>query len=315
MSNQGKRMVKENLIAQIGQGTEYTAGTGIDITEDVISVDTTAIQEKLTAGDNITIADGVISATDTTYTAGTGIDITSNTISVDSTIVTDDELNAILTNYAGKDEVEVYVEYTKSPADVLAEMQAEDPDATLAQATVKWCKEMPVLVGRGASTFSTLEAAGYTNLVNIIKGNRFRIKGYYALPVEAGSSGYAFQNQLRYFTTDAANVTNPGSGVEVLRNALQSYLLYNFRLTGTTTLTETDPYNNSITIYGGSNNQATNAEISIKSSDAPNVRQISEIIVSNPVINTNYSSQLQAPTADGTYTLKVTVSSGVVTFS
>ena len=42
MSNQGKRMVKENLIAQIGQGgggTEYTAGTGIDITEDVISVE------------------------------------------------------------------------------------------------------------------------------------------------------------------------------------------------------------------------------------------------------------------------------------
>lgn len=44
MSNQGKRMVKENLIAQIGQGgggTEYTAGSGIDITEDVISVDNT----------------------------------------------------------------------------------------------------------------------------------------------------------------------------------------------------------------------------------------------------------------------------------
>ena len=49
MANQGKRMVKENLIAQIGQGgggTEYTAGTGIDITEDVISVDTDTIATK-----------------------------------------------------------------------------------------------------------------------------------------------------------------------------------------------------------------------------------------------------------------------------
>lgn len=87
MANQGKRMVKENLIAQIGQGTTYTAGTGIDITEDVISVDTTSIQEKLTAGDNITISEGVISAADTTYTAGEGIDITSNEISVDNNTV------------------------------------------------------------------------------------------------------------------------------------------------------------------------------------------------------------------------------------
>lgn len=48
MSNHGKRMVKENLIAQIGQGggAEYTAGTGIDITEDVISVDTETVALK-----------------------------------------------------------------------------------------------------------------------------------------------------------------------------------------------------------------------------------------------------------------------------
>ena len=45
-----------------GGGTSYTAGTGIDITDDTISVDTTTIQEKLTAGTNITISDNVISA-------------------------------------------------------------------------------------------------------------------------------------------------------------------------------------------------------------------------------------------------------------
>lgn len=46
-----------------GGGTEYTAGDGIDITNDVISVDTETIQPKLTAGANITIDDdNVISA-------------------------------------------------------------------------------------------------------------------------------------------------------------------------------------------------------------------------------------------------------------
>lgn len=45
-----------------GGGASYTAGSGIDITDDTISVDTDTIQEKLTAGDNITIVDNVISA-------------------------------------------------------------------------------------------------------------------------------------------------------------------------------------------------------------------------------------------------------------
>lgn len=60
MANQGKRMVKENLIAQIGQGgggSTYTAGTGIDITEDVISVDNTiATKEEVDAVDAKTLS-------------------------------------------------------------------------------------------------------------------------------------------------------------------------------------------------------------------------------------------------------------------
>lgn len=46
-----------------GGGTTYTAGNGIEITNHKISVDTDTIQEKLTAGDNITILNNVISAT------------------------------------------------------------------------------------------------------------------------------------------------------------------------------------------------------------------------------------------------------------
>ena len=57
----------EKIVEGAG-GTEYTAGTGISISsENAISVDTTTIQEKLTAG--------------------TGIDITSGTISVDGQTV------------------------------------------------------------------------------------------------------------------------------------------------------------------------------------------------------------------------------------
>ena len=57
-----------------GGGTTYTAGDGITISDDTISVDTTTIQPKLTAGTNITIEDNSISATDTTYSNFTGTD-------------------------------------------------------------------------------------------------------------------------------------------------------------------------------------------------------------------------------------------------
>ena len=81
MANYGKRMVSEVDIAQIGQGggAEYTAG------------------------DNITIEDGVISATDTTYTAGDGISITNNAISVDSTVALTSNLATVATTGAYSD--------------------------------------------------------------------------------------------------------------------------------------------------------------------------------------------------------------------
>lgn len=56
-----------------GGGSSYTAGDGIDITNDEISVK---------AGSNLSFdSSGNLNATDTTYTAGTGIDITNNVIS------------------------------------------------------------------------------------------------------------------------------------------------------------------------------------------------------------------------------------------
>lgn len=53
----------EKVVEGGGGGTSYTAGDGINISNNEISVDTTTIQPKLTAGTNITIdANNVISA-------------------------------------------------------------------------------------------------------------------------------------------------------------------------------------------------------------------------------------------------------------
>lgn len=79
--------------------TTYTAGNGLTLTGTEFAADTTVLatqtdlsgkQDKLTAGQNITIdADNVISATGggSTYTAGTGIDITGDVISADTTVL------------------------------------------------------------------------------------------------------------------------------------------------------------------------------------------------------------------------------------
>ena len=58
-------------------GTTYTAGANISINNGEIS----ATDTTYTAGTNISITNGVISATDTTYTAGTGINISNGEIS------------------------------------------------------------------------------------------------------------------------------------------------------------------------------------------------------------------------------------------
>ena len=53
----------DGVISASGGGSTYTAGNGINITNDEISIDTDVVQEKLTAGQNIEIdSDGVISA-------------------------------------------------------------------------------------------------------------------------------------------------------------------------------------------------------------------------------------------------------------
>ena len=79
MSNYGKRMVRESKIKEIGQGAEYTAGTGIDITEDVISADIdnqTIIEDSVTGkiktsiGGSYNVYSADVTVTNYTYING-----------------------------------------------------------------------------------------------------------------------------------------------------------------------------------------------------------------------------------------------------
>lgn len=88
-------------------GTTYTAGDGIDITNDEISVDTSVVatqtdlsskQDTLTAGSNISISNNTISATDTTYSAGSGLTLSGTEFSVDTSVIaTKSEIPAAVT--------------------------------------------------------------------------------------------------------------------------------------------------------------------------------------------------------------------------
>lgn len=76
-----------NLNDYITLENYYSAGHGLNLSNtNEFSVDTSVIQEKLTAGSGISIINNVISATGggggTSYTAGMGIDITNNVISI-----------------------------------------------------------------------------------------------------------------------------------------------------------------------------------------------------------------------------------------
>jgi len=99
--------------------TTYSAGTGLNLSGTEFSVDSTVVamksdlpdltdyvtdtdlqtilqgyQEALTAGSNISISNGVISATDTTYSAGSGLSLNGTTFSVDTaTIATKSDLS------------------------------------------------------------------------------------------------------------------------------------------------------------------------------------------------------------------------------
>ena len=69
-----------------GSSPEYTAGEGIEISGDTISVDTDAIQTKLTAGNNIEINSGIISTGKSVVAAGSNVSVASSLDSLTNTV-------------------------------------------------------------------------------------------------------------------------------------------------------------------------------------------------------------------------------------
>ena len=61
-----------------GSAPEYVAGEGITISDDTISVDTDAIQTKLTAGTNIDMTNGIVSTDKTVVAAGDNVTVSSS---------------------------------------------------------------------------------------------------------------------------------------------------------------------------------------------------------------------------------------------
>jgi len=77
----------EGLVRNVRTDSQYMSVSesfnGDGTKNSTISIDLSGFQEKLEAGENITINGNVISATDTTYTAGNGIVIENNVIKLD----------------------------------------------------------------------------------------------------------------------------------------------------------------------------------------------------------------------------------------
>lgn len=112
--------------------SDYQTGSEV---ESAISEAVAGKQDKLTAGDNITIENNVISASDTTYTAGNGLSLNNeNEFSVDTTVVaTQQNLSTEVTNRENADiNLQGQIDAISASSDVVdivgtyAELQAYD---------------------------------------------------------------------------------------------------------------------------------------------------------------------------------------------
>ena len=362
MANQGKRMVKENLIAQIGQGggAEYTAGDGISISaEDVISVDNTvALKSELPdtshmvedndptfpfvgniknnggmflykkangfyqsnvtvestddpvlvnlealSGDytkltnkptipaavsgtndgtnwtNLTIGSDTyaIPAGGSTYTAGDGIDITNDVISVDNSV----------------EQARVF-EFLTNPNDA------------------DFLSTVPVL---SSTAYTPATDSKFPNNPVIdtnpddAKTRTIYIRGYFVVRDTANDQYVIIStSSTNNITTTHGDLNRYMKTFKLERTGNSGYSFPRARYAGTFTNTNGSETS---TFIRPTRNQYMEFGVNATATDTEG----SVIRVSNPVANVNYAQQLQTPTADGTYVLKVTVSNGAPTFS
>ena len=308
MANMGKRMVKEPLIAQIGQGgsAEYTAGTGIDITEDVISVDNTVAMkddiETYTAGTGIAIdANNEVTAN---VKAGYGIvvdtDLTDNSLVI---MTDDDDIQSKLTASRGisidsaTDEISVTNDVELLPIyGVTPEEVSGIGSMTLAQMIEAG---LPIF----RTTYSEDPNYPYTT-INIKTGDKFRVQGYFGIATDSND------NYVRVYTTANNGLQDNKSQflINVYKNGNTQFLLsearYRANLSG-----------NGMTIYDIISSNAGNIAIEADSSKAAVANALIYMKLANISPNVRYDNQLAAPTTDGTYKLNATVASGEAAFA
>lgn len=119
-------------------------------------------QNVLTAGDNITISNDVISATDTTYTAGTGLTLTGTEFAVDTTVIAEKSdlptKTSDLTN-DGADGTSTYVE-----TDELAAVATSGDYSDLINTpTIPTVNDATLTITQGGATLGTFTANSNTD--------------------------------------------------------------------------------------------------------------------------------------------------------
>lgn len=155
---------KKPLGGSGGGGTTYTAGNGIDITDDTISVDTDVIQEKLTAGENITIEDGTISASG----GGSSVNVV-QTIGTSTTDVMSQDASTKLITQDATNQNSVSIISTQYGANTIA----IGKNATAYQSGA-------IAIGSGSSGTSS---AYTTGLCSIAIGQSSRARGNYGITI------------------------------------------------------------------------------------------------------------------------------------
>ena len=250
---EGRRLVKNDKIAEIGQGggAEYTAGTGIDITEDVISVD--------------------------------------------NTIATKSEVEAV--------DDKVIPTYGLQLEDAKQYDLRNGLPYTFAQLIAAG---MPILSTTDSDSESTYPDA----VVTINKGDQVNLTGFYAIKRQDGNGYHVFLN-----ADTSSNKISIWTTMRAIKGTTRIYELM-FCRASKSYVYDSAGTNAHYVLMVGTNigNVCASGETADSTNDGIKFA-IMPIVVPQAQIGTRYDQQVQVPTADGTYTLKVTVASGKPTFS
>lgn len=225
-----------------GGGGSYTAGNGINISDDTISVDTTVVQEKLTAGSNITIENNVISAsggTSASVVQSTGTS-TTDVMSQDATtkmVYPDFTNNSSAINLRGESGIDVST--GEGAITIGAASFARGVGSVTIGRTARNYASGPygVTIGSGAKTDNTLYATALGS--NATVGTNYGVAlGSYAttsrvgeVNVGAGTSGEGY-NSTNYrvlggvhdgqLAQDAVTVSQVNATIDAINTALST---------------------------------------------------------------------------------------------